>query len=234
MSISIPCSPQADSAAHAIDPAFTYANTDHTPLSSKAKLLVSKTSRTRRQSAPSNNIKSSTVVTTTSGAVSKSERRHRCSICVSSFHRSEHLARHQLTHTGRKPFNCQGCHRGFARLDALQRHQKMHKSTQASSSPLTESADSALTNMTSGTPVSLPLSPVSNRSSSPARTLGEFTNTMHSGMSLLTLAICVADASIDTVQSHQMAAPTYSHACNTYPPDHFPAWSVLSISNLLN
>ncbi|KAH6561742.1 hypothetical protein BASA50_000492 [Batrachochytrium salamandrivorans] len=54
-------------------------------------------------------------------------RQHRCTSCPLSFLRSEHLARHRLTHSGRKPFSCDGCHRGFARLDALQRHQKMHK-----------------------------------------------------------------------------------------------------------
>ncbi|KAJ5037710.1 hypothetical protein J3E74DRAFT_170521, partial [Bipolaris maydis] len=46
----------------------------------------------------------------------------KCSICRRTFARSDHLQRHQHTHTEDSPFSCPNCHRRFQRLDARNRH----------------------------------------------------------------------------------------------------------------
>jgi hypothetical protein len=61
-------------------------------------------------------------------------RPHICGTCSRSFARTEHLKRHELSHTKEKPFECPECSRCFARRDLLQRHhQALHTTNLASS-----------------------------------------------------------------------------------------------------
>jgi hypothetical protein len=61
-------------------------------------------------------------------------RPHVCGTCSRSFARTEHLKRHELSHTKEKPFECPECTRRFARRDLLQRHQQaLHMTNLASS-----------------------------------------------------------------------------------------------------
>lgn len=50
-----------------------------------------------------------------------------CEVCKRAFARSEHLKRHERSHTKEKPFVCGVCQRRFSRRDLLLRHaQKLH------------------------------------------------------------------------------------------------------------
>lgn len=49
-------------------------------------------------------------------------KRHFCSFCNKAFSRSEHKTRHERSHAGVKPFECQVCSHSFVRRDLLQRH----------------------------------------------------------------------------------------------------------------
>jgi hypothetical protein len=51
-------------------------------------------------------------------------RRHVCATCTRSFAKAEHLARHQRSHTGDKPYTCEHCGSQFSRPDSLSRHFK--------------------------------------------------------------------------------------------------------------
>ncbi|CCF59337.1 hypothetical protein KAFR_0G03050 [Kazachstania africana CBS 2517] len=57
-----------------------------------------------------------------------SQRKYVCSFCAKAFSRSEHRIRHERSHTGYKPFQCNICNHAFVRRDLVQRHIKtVHK-----------------------------------------------------------------------------------------------------------
>ncbi|KAK0390072.1 hypothetical protein NLU13_3645 [Sarocladium strictum] len=58
-----------------------------------------------------------------------------CQFCKREFNKAEHLQRHQRSHTGEKPFQCQECGRRYGRSDVLLRHMKhMHKGSSVNGS----------------------------------------------------------------------------------------------------
>jgi hypothetical protein len=50
-----------------------------------------------------------------------------CEHCGETFHRREHRDRHQLRHTGARPFPCNVCSKTFSRNDTLTRHLTLHR-----------------------------------------------------------------------------------------------------------
>lgn len=50
------------------------------------------------------------------------QKKYICSFCLKPFSRSEHKIRHERSHAGVKPFQCQVCKHSFVRRDLLQRH----------------------------------------------------------------------------------------------------------------
>ncbi|KEF54828.1 uncharacterized protein A1O9_09270 [Exophiala aquamarina CBS 119918] len=56
-------------------------------------------------------------------------RRYACTHqgCDRAFPKAEHLARHERSHLGLKPFACPVCHRRFGRQDSMLRHSKLHE-----------------------------------------------------------------------------------------------------------
>ena len=59
------------------------------------------------------------------------QRPYACDMCALSFNRQHDLKRHRETHSGEKPFLCNGgCGKTFTRKDALKRHQvRAHRSS---------------------------------------------------------------------------------------------------------
>ncbi|CAO1403189.1 unnamed protein product [Diamesa hyperborea] len=65
-----------------------------------------------------------------------SSKQYKCTECLYSFIRRDHLVRHQLTHSKVKPYTCGFCDKGFTRNDHLRRHiQRIHQSQEASMMP---------------------------------------------------------------------------------------------------
>ncbi|KAK6518790.1 hypothetical protein TWF506_005925 [Arthrobotrys conoides] len=62
---------------------------------------------------------------TKSPRVPKPPRTYICRFCQSVFKRSEHLARHERSHTQEKPFGCSVCSCMFSRKDLVVRHERM-------------------------------------------------------------------------------------------------------------
>lgn len=63
--------------------------------------------------------------------------------CQRSFSKAEHLARHERTHLGLKPFACPTCNRRFSRQDSMLRHSRTHEAVRNDRSP-TPVADGTL------------------------------------------------------------------------------------------
>ncbi|CUA76092.1 urate oxidase [Rhizoctonia solani] len=63
---------------------------------------------------------------------------HACPVCLATFTRPQHVARHMRSHTGDRPYKCSVCNDSFGRSDLLKRHEKkMHSATSTTSTPTT-------------------------------------------------------------------------------------------------
>jgi hypothetical protein len=52
---------------------------------------------------------------------------HRCAYCPSTFAKTEHLKRHERSHTKERPYVCVVCGKKFTRGDSLTRHLRLHE-----------------------------------------------------------------------------------------------------------
>ncbi|EHK51089.1 hypothetical protein TRIATDRAFT_288571 [Trichoderma atroviride IMI 206040] len=93
---------------------------------------------------------------------------YQCHRCSRLFSRSEHLQRHERSHTKEKPFRCPQCPKSFTRKDLLSRHDRLsHRSKIASDSmsaavlPVPYSSQRPLTSINGL------LNPLTERSSTP-------------------------------------------------------------------
>ncbi|KAK5193436.1 hypothetical protein LTR72_006750 [Exophiala xenobiotica] len=51
----------------------------------------------------------------------------KCQLCDRTYSKTEHLKRHQRSHTKERPYQCPVCKKYFSRSDVLRRHQKNHE-----------------------------------------------------------------------------------------------------------
>ncbi|KAL2426420.1 hypothetical protein ABEF95_004397 [Exophiala dermatitidis] len=58
-----------------------------------------------------------------------------CQFCPNTYHKREHLVRHERIHTGLRPYTCDKCDRAFARHDSLLRHERVHAPKARSTAP---------------------------------------------------------------------------------------------------
>ncbi|RMJ09215.1 hypothetical protein CDV36_011153 [Fusarium kuroshium] len=68
----------------------------------------------------------------------------RCSYCHRTFIKTEHLLRHERSHTGEKPYQCRKCNRRYARSDVLLRHVKYFHGQDNSSNDTQSNPESAI------------------------------------------------------------------------------------------
>lgn len=61
-----------------------------------------------------------------SNSTGKSRKSHLCRDCGKLFARSDMLTRHQLCHSGVKPYECSKCKQVFSRKDHLSTHERTH------------------------------------------------------------------------------------------------------------
>ncbi|XP_076874219.1 uncharacterized protein znf770 [Brachyhypopomus gauderio] len=59
-------------------------------------------------------------------AVSEENMTHQCSICLKQFEFVSKLRRHELTHSGQRPFTCSVCRKAFRQSTHLKRHLESH------------------------------------------------------------------------------------------------------------
>lgn len=67
-----------------------------------------------------------TTAPTTKSGKTPSSHRHVCKYCSTAFSKSEHLKRHERSHTREKPYVCE-CGKKFSRADSLTRHLRLHE-----------------------------------------------------------------------------------------------------------
>ena len=58
--------------------------------------------------------------------VHSGEKPFSCDICLQKFQRASHLRRHSIMHSGVKPYTCEICRKSFTRTAALKKHQRLH------------------------------------------------------------------------------------------------------------
>ncbi|KAJ9113662.1 hypothetical protein QFC22_005971 [Naganishia vaughanmartiniae] len=59
--------------------------------------------------------------------INPGEFRNKCRFCPSTFAKSEHLKRHERSHTKERPYICAICDKKFTRGDSLTRHLRLHE-----------------------------------------------------------------------------------------------------------
>lgn len=60
--------------------------------------------------------------------INPGEFRNKCRFCPSTFAKTEHLKRHERSHTKERPYVCGICEKKFTRGDSLTRHLRLHES----------------------------------------------------------------------------------------------------------